>query len=610
MVKTGEAIVRLWLPLPDILGFLSVRDRIDAGRMLLAILVSAVVDVLGVASILPFMAIAAKPEVVQNNPWIYALYSWGGFASVNGFLFVVGVVFFLMLVVSNVLSALTAWQMYRFAFSLEHRLAERLLASYLSRQYDFFLGANSSIMTKNILSEPVAVVGGIVVPGLQLLARSVVVFLVLGLLMAVDVVLALSVAVVLGTAYGATYMMIRKKLLANGQLSNLAHAQNYKAANEALNGFKEIRIRGREESFLARFSRSSSDNASYKVIGFTLSQLPRYAIETIAFGGMLLILVYLIGVKRDLTNALPLIALYALAGYRLLPAFQQIFHSFSQIRYNYPSLLVLQSELAAASQPAEISPTSTALPLQAMPIERTIEVDHVSFTYRGADGPVLNGVSLCIETNTSVAFVGPTGSGKTTLLDVILGLLVPTSGAIRIDGEPLNEDQLRRWQMSIGYVPQQIYLTDDTIARNIAFGCTDQELNLDAVTEAAKAANLHGFIATDLPDGYNTLVGERGVRLSGGQRQRIGIARALYHRPRVLVMDEATSALDGITEKAVIEAIQTLSHKLTIIMVAHRLSTVKDCDVIYLLEEGRVAFQGNFAELMAGSQVFRRMLDS
>lgn len=600
--------MRLWTPIPDILGFMSVRDRVDAGRLLLVILVSAVVDVLGVASILPFMAIAAKPEVVQSNPWIFAFYSWGGFGSVNGFLFVVGVVFFLMLVVANVLSALTAWQMYRFAFSLEHRLSERLLASYLSRQYDFFLGANSSIMTKNILSEPVAVVGGIVVPGLQLLARSAVVLLVLGLLMAVDVVLALSVAVVLGTAYGATYLMIRKKLLANGQLSNLAHAQNYKAASEALNGFKEIRIRGREESFLARFSRSSSDNANYKVIGFTLSQLPRYAIETIAFGGMLLILVYLIGVKRDLTNALPLIALYALAGYRLLPAFQQIFHSFSQIRYNYPSLLVLQTELASSSPPP--SPASDALRLQTMPIDRTIEVDQVGFTYPGADFPVLNGVSLCIETNTSVALVGPTGSGKTTLLDIILGLLVPNNGAIRIDGKPLNADQLRRWQMSIGYVPQQIYLTDDTIARNIAFGCSDEELEIEAVVEAAKAANLHGFIANELPDGYHTLVGERGIRLSGGQRQRIGIARALYHRPRVLVMDEATSALDGITEKAVIDAIQTLSHKLTIIMVAHRLSTVKDCDVIYLLEDGRVAFQGDFAELTAGSQVFRRMLDS
>lgn len=601
--------MRLRTPIPDILGLMSIRDRVDAGRLLLVILVSAVVDVLGVASILPFMAIAAKPEVVQSNPWILAVYSWGGFGSVNAFLFVVGLVFFLMLVVANVLSALTAWQMYRFAFSLEHRLSERLLASYLSRPYDFFLGANSSIMTKNILSEPVAVVGGIVVPGLQLLARSVVVFLVLGLLMAVDVVLALSVAVVLGTAYGATYMMIRKKLLANGQLSNLAHAQNYKAANEALNGFKEIRIRGREESFLARFSRSSADNADYKVIGFTLSQLPRYAIETIAFGGMLLILVYLIGVKRDLTNALPLIALYALAGYRMLPAFQQIFNSFTQIRYNYPSLLVLQTELSETS-PVQASATAATSRMQPMPIERTIEVDQVSFTYPGADCPVLNSVSLCIETNTSVALVGPTGSGKTTLLDVILGLLGPSSGAIRIDGESLNEHQLRRWQMSIGYVPQQIYLTDDTIARNIAFGCSDDELDLEAVVEAAKAANLHGFIENDLPDGYHTLVGERGVRLSGGQRQRIGIARALYHRPRVLVMDEATSALDGITEKAVIEAIQTLSHKLTIIMVAHRLSTVKDCDVIYLLEDGRVAFQGNFAELTAGSQVFRRMLDS
>ena len=567
-------------------------------------LVTAIVDVLGVASILPFMAIAAKPEIVHSNIWVQAAYSWGGFASVDKFLIFAGVMFFLLLVVANLLSALSAWMLYRFAFSLEQHLSERLLASYLARPYEFFLSANSSIMAKNVLAESVAVVGGVVVPGLQLIARGVVVVLVLSLLMAVDPLLALTVALVLGSAYSATYLLIRKKLLANGQLSNDAHAQNYKAAGEALNGFKEIRILGKEAAFLSRFSTSSLDNARYKVIGFTLSSLPRYAIETIAFGGMLLILLYLIGIKRDLTIALPLIALYALAGYRMLPAFQQIFHSLSQIRYNYPSLRLLMGELAPSGNPRTPIPSA-----QRLPLAQKIEVDQVTFAYPGAEMPVLHNVSLSIAVNTSVALVGPTGSGKTTVLDMILGLLVPTGGAIRIDGVHLDADRLRQWQMNIGYVPQQIYLTDETIARNIAFGCAEEDIDMDAVVEAAKAANLHSFIQGELPGGYSTQVGERGIRLSGGQRQRIGIARALYHKPRVLVMDEATSALDGITEKAVIEAIHTLSHKLTIIMVAHRLSTVKECDLIYLLDEGRVAFQGNFAELSAGSQTFRSMLN-
>lgn len=588
---------------------LTASDKGRAWRLLLAILFTAIIDVLGVASVLPFMAIAAKPEIVQSNPWIHDFYYWGGFASVNEFLFVVGLGFFLILVIANCLSALTAWQMYRFAFSLEHRLSERLLASYLSRRYDFFLDANTAVMTKNILNEPVAVVGGVVVPSLQLLARSVVVMLVLTLLMAVDIGLALSIAAALGSAYSITYLLIRKKLLANGQLSNDAHTHIFKAASEALNGVKEIRMRGKERDFLARFSKSSLDNAHYKVIGFTLSQIPRYAIETIAFGGMLLILVYLIAVKRDLSNALPLIALYALAGYRMLPAFQQIFHSLSQIRYNFSSLLVLQRELNS-DMPSTTPPSLEASLARPLPINQAIEVDHVTYFYPGAEEPALVDVSLRVAANTSVALVGPTGSGKTTLLDIVLGLLEPDSGAIKVDGNPISSARLRQWQMNIGYVPQQIYLTDDTVAHNIAFGCDGAEMDMDAVVEAAKAANLHDFIEGSLPNGYRTVVGERGIRLSGGQRQRIGIARALYHKPRVLIMDEATSALDGITEKAVIEAIQTLSHKLTIIMVAHRLTTVKDCDVIYLLEDGRVAFQGNFAELTAGSQVFRRMLDS
>jgi ABC-type multidrug transport system fused ATPase/permease subunit len=597
--------VKLRFPDPGIMSLLSSSDRLEAWRLLLTILVTAIVDVLGVASILPFMAIAAKPEIVQSNTWVQAAYSWGGFASVDQFLFFAGVAFFLLLVAANLLAALSAWLLYRFAFALEQRLSERLLASYLARPYKFFLSANSSIMAKNVLAESASVVGGVIVPGLQLIARGAVVFCVLALLMMVDPRLAVTVTLVLGIAYGATYLLIRRKLLANGQLSNDAHAQNFKAANEALNGFKEIRILGKEEVFLSRFSKSSLDNARYKVIGSTLSSLPRYAIETIAFGGMLLILLYLIGVKRDLTIALPLIALYALAGYRMLPAFQHIFLSLSQIRYHYPSLLLLLRELAPTVGHSDLLPSA-----QRLALNRTIEVDQVTFSYPGAEAPVLNDVSLSIAVNTSVALVGPTGSGKTTLLDIILCLLIPDNGVIRVDGNRLDADRLRQWQMSIGYVPQQIYLTDDTVARNIAFGSADGEIDMKAVIEAATAANLHGFIENELPSGYHTHVGERGIRLSGGQRQRIGIARALYHRPGVLVMDEATSALDGITERAVIEAIQTLSHKLTIIMVAHRLSTVKDCDLIYLLEKGRVAFKGNFAELNASSEVFRNMQNS
>ncbi len=568
-------------------------------------LVTAIIDVLGVASILPFMALASKPEIIQTNELMRQIYAFGGFASPNRFLMFVGVIFFLLLVASNVMSALTAWMMHRFAFSLEHRFAERMLKSYLSRPYEFFLAGNTSIMARNVLTECAAAVGGVVIPGLQLLARSAVVVFVLILLMVVDPVLALVVALVLGGAYAGAYLFIRRKLLTNGRKSNEASAKTHKTATEALHGIKEIRLAGMGKAFLSRFSAVSLDNSLYKVRGFTLSLLPRYVIETIAFGGMLLILLYLIGVKRDVTNALPLIALYALAGYRLLPALQQIFHSLSQIRYSYPSMEVLNRELSCEfdqPDPPEIR--------NRLEVTHQIELVGISYNYPETAAPVLNDISLTIAAKTSVALVGSTGSGKTTLLDIISGILAPGRGEIRIDGRSLDSNCLRQWQSSIGYVPQSIYLTDDTIACNIAFGFAADKIRMDDVLEAAKAAKLHDFITGELPDGYSTIVGERGVRLSGGQRQRIGIARALYRKPGMLIMDEATSALDGITERAVIDAIQELSHKLTIITVAHRLTTVRDCDVIYLLDQGHIACQGSFAELSASSETFKNMLNS
>jgi len=596
--------VKKFSPATYIFALLSPQDRLAASKLVLAMLITAIIDVMGVASILPFMALAAKPEIVQTNSWMQQIYVLGGFASPNRFLFFAGAIFFLLLVASNFFSALTAWMMFRFAFSLEHRFAERMLKSYLSRPYEFFLAGNTSIMARNILTECATAVGGAVVPGLQLLARSVVVFFVLILLMAVDPALALVVALVLGGAYAGAYLFIRRKLLANGRRSNDANAEAHKAATEALHGVKEIRLAGMEKAFLSRFSAASLDNSHFKVKGFTLSLLPRYVIETVAFGGMLLILLYLIGVKRDVTNALPLIALYALAGYRLLPALQQIFQSLSQIRYSFASLEVLNRELAGEVAGQELEEAS-----QQLEVGRGIELLGVSYAYPGTGAPVLHDISLSIAANTSVALVGATGSGKTTLLDIVSGILLPGSGEIRIDGRKLDANVMREWQASIGYVPQSIYLTDDTIARNIAFGCAGDNIRMEDVERAAKAAKLHEFITAELPDGYATLVGERGVRLSGGQRQRIGIARALYRKPGMLIMDEATSALDGITERAVIDAIQELSHKLTIITVAHRLTTVRDCDVIYLLDKGHVAFRGSFAELSASNDIFQNMLN-
>lgn len=595
-------------PVRDIWSLLDHRDRKQATVLFFVIFLTSIIEVMGIVSILPFMAIVAKPEVIQTNPYLHFLYVYLGFSSANRFLFSMGLTFFFVMVGGNALSALSAWLSYRFSFSFEQRLAERLLSSYLAQPFLFFLSTNSAILSKNILAETQAVVVGAVIPGIQLTIKTMVVVLTLCLLMFIDPLLAITVILVLGVAYSATYMLIRRKLLVNGQRSTEADAQNYKSANEALGGAKEIKLLGKELAFIERFSKSSKLHARYRIIGYSISLLPKYAIESMAFGGMLLILVYLIGLRKDVAAALPLIALYAFAGYRMLPAIQQIFQSLSSIRYTFPALQSLKKDLD--SHPLALSDFACPQNEEPMPFFRDIELADISFAYPGSSSPVIDGFSLKINSNTSIGFVGPTGSGKSTLMDIILGLLAHRAGEIRVDGERITSSNLRSWQKNVGYVPQQIYLVDDSIAKNIALGCQEETLSMRRVEEVARLANLHEFVARDLPNGYQTIVGERGIRLSGGQRQRIGIARALYHNPKVLVLDEATSALDGITERIVIEAIQALSHKITIIMIAHRLTTVKDCDVIYLLDHGRIVQHGTFQKLSETNDTFKKMLNA
>ena len=596
----------LLTPLRDILSLLDHDDRKQVLVLLFVIFLTSIIEVVGVVSIMPFMAIVAKPEIIQSNQYIHFLYTHMGFPSTNRFLFSMGLVFFFILMAGNAISAFSAWLLYRFAFTFEQRLAERLLTAYLAQPFLFFLRMNSAVLSRNILAETYSVVTGVIIPWMQLITKALVVLLMLVMLMFVDLLLAITVALAIGTAYSATYILIRRKLLENGQRSGEAGAQGHKFTNEALGGAKEIKLLGKEQVFIERFSVSSKRQAHHQIIGYTLSLLPKYAIESMSFGGMLLILVYLIGLGKDISIAFPLIALYAFAGYRMLPAIQQIFQSLSSIRYNFQALQNLKRDLNSYS----VASSAFICPQETTPYSRDIELANISFTYPECDSPVIDNLSLSIKNNTSIGLVGPTGSGKSTLIDIILGLLEPQAGEMRVDGEKIIPSNIKSWQKNVGYVPQQIYLLDDTIAKNIAFGYSENSINMARVEEVACIANLHKFVTQELPDNYQTIVGERGVRLSGGQRQRIGIARALYHNPKVLVLDEATSALDGITERIIIDTIQVLSHKITIIMIAHRLTTVKDCDVIYLLDHGKIVQHGTFCELIDSNETFKQMLNA
>jgi ABC-type multidrug transport system fused ATPase/permease subunit len=365
-----------------------------------------------------------------------------------------------------------------------------------------------------------------------------------------------------------------------------------------------VKVGGLEQAYSQRFAKPAEIYAKGEATARVIGQMPRYALEAIAFGGMLLIMLYLMTKGGSLAAALPIIALYAFAGYRLMPALQQIYQAFTQLRFAGPALDSVHADLISL-QPANPNPSRDA-----MPLKLAITLNGVHYRYPNAQRSALTNLSLTIPAKSTVGLVGVTGSGKTTTVDLILGLLEAQEGTLTVDGKAITEQNKCAWQRAIGYVPQQIYLADDTVAANIAFGLDAKDIDQEALERVARIANLHEFVVNELPQRYQTTVGERGVRLSGGQRQRIGVARALYHNPQVLILDEATSALDNITEQAVMDAVHNLGHEITIILIAHRLSTVKACDTIFLLEKGELKAQGTFDALRDGNERFRAMAAS
>jgi ABC-type multidrug transport system fused ATPase/permease subunit len=364
--------------------------------------------------------------------------------------------------------------------------------------------------------------------------------------------------------------------------------------SEAFGAIKEIKVGGLEKIYVKLFSESAQTFARTQTFSEVIGKLPRYILEAIALGGILLIILYLMNQTAHFNNPLPIVSLYVFAVLRLMPALQQIYVCFSQLAIITPTLDKLYDNLKNLKFFNENQDQDIVF------LNKKITLKNVYYNYPNSERTALKDINLSINVKSTVGLIGATGSGKTTTVDIILGLLEPEKGSLEVDGKIITKQNVRYWQRSIGYVPQNIYLSDDTVAANIAFGVglKDINVNQDMVEKAAKIANLHKFIIDELPKQYQTTIGERGVRLSGGQRQRIGIARALYHNPQVLILDEATSALDNETEQAVMDAVNNLSKNITIIIIAHRLSTVKNCDFIFKLEKGQVIARGTFDEII------------
>lgn len=588
-----------------LLDLLSPAERKRAGVLMAMMLVMALFDMLGVASILPFIAVLANPALVETNPILSRAYQFSanlGVASVDQFLFLLGLMVFVLLVFSLAFKALTIYAQTRFALMREYTIGKRLVGSYLHQPYSWFLNRHSADLGKTILSEVQTVMYNGILPLMTLLAQSAVAIALLGLLLLVDPLLAVLVGIVLGIAYGGLLALMSGWLSSLGQARILANQKRFTVVSDAFSAAKEVKIGGLETVFIDRFSKPAETYAKGLATAQVIAHVPRFALEAIAFGGMLLVILYLMTQSGSFAAALPIIALYAFAGYRLMPALQQIYGAVVQLKYVAPALKALHDDLMEQT-PVEY----TTRVYEPLALKECIELNNIVYRYPNSNEPAINGLKLTIPAGSIVGLVGSTGSGKTTTVDLILGLLEPQEGTLCIDGQTVNSSNRRQWQKSIGYVPQHIYLADDTVAANIAFGLPPEMVDQHAVERAAKIANLHDFVLQNMPQGYSTMVGERGVRLSGGQRQRIGIARALYHNPSVLVLDEATSALDNITEHAVMDAINNLGHNITIILIAHRLTTVRQCDQIYLLDHGLLKASGTYEELLAQDKSFKIM---
>ena len=591
-----------------LISLFSVREKRKLAYVTAAVVITAMVEVVGIGALGPFMSIVADPALIETQPILNAVYTRLGFETHRTFIIVLGVALFLLVLGGNAFKMVTLYAIHRFSGTCRYRLGLRLFRQYLHQPYSYFLDHNSSELSKNILSEIDLVVGGVLRPTMNGFARGIVAAGIITYLLITSPLLALSVAVALAILHAVLFRFVRTRLVRYGDQMRVSNQLRYKATGEAFGAIKDVKILGTEPAFEQMYASGAREFAWSQAAKQIILMLPRHALEAATFGLMIVLVIVLQIVTDNPGQILPLLAVYGFAAYKLMPALQDVFGAIAQLRYYGHAVDVLHADMQSLSQKAHrgVDDEDAVEKVKPLPFQDRFELQGVTFSYPTSPEPVLSDISLKIERNTTVGFVGTTGCGKTTLVDIIMGLLEPQSGTILVDGQSF-EESVASWQRNFGYVPQQIFLSDDSIAANIAFGIPEGLRDAVAVERAARIANIHEFVVNELPKGYDTTVGERGIRLSGGQRQRVGIARALYHDPKIVVMDEATSALDSVTEDAVMDAIHHLMHRKTIILIAHRITTVQPCDAIFVMERGRIVEQGTYDELVSASSRFRAM---
>lgn len=588
---------------PTLSGLLALLPEDTHKRLRGALAVSIVaagVEVVSVTAMLPFLAVAVQSGAVAWNPTLEAIYMWSGL-SLQAFQVLLGGLVLGLVIAANILASGAKWAQARLVWKAQANLTTRAMQDHLAHDYPHFLGINTAGYQRDVLVEgPQACMG--VLDSTVTLARSALIAAgVFASLLYFRPLVALSVGLVLGGSYAIIYFSLRGRIHRKGKQASAENERRFRIAHEAFGSLKEIKFYGLESMLVNSIEGPTNRHFKLHADIRLYSQLPFHALQVIAFGGLIAVFLVLLTGFETLNDVIPSLGFFAFAGYRLMPAMQEGFAAYSTMRSLQPIADRLRRQLRA-NLPLFAAPAPASVP-----IKSGIEVSNVFFKYPSAKEQTLRGVTLAIKTGETVGIVGPSGSGKTTLLDLIIGLLSPEAGEILIGGRPSTKDNAAGWRQNIGYVPQSVVLHDASIRENIAFGVPVAAIDCSKVKAAAKKAGLSRFIEMELPGQYDTTVGERGVRLSGGQRQRLGIARALYRDPEVLVLDEATSSLDNETEARIAEELGGLAGQKTIIIVAHRLTTVQRADRIFVLDQGYVVGSGTYDQLLDEDPHFRAL---
>ena len=559
---------------------LTPKERKQIPIILLVIFIGMLFETVGIGLVIPAIALMTQTNLPDMHPAFRSIFiALGSPTQVelvrDGMLTLFG-----FYVVKTLFLICMSWKQNKFIFSVQASLSSRLFTGYLKQPWSFHLQHNSAQLIRNVTNEVNMFASTALQSGMGLITEG---FVLMGIVVFLVIIEPVGTLVVMSILFLAAWSFQKSTqfyLLSLGKARQHHEGMRIQHLQQGLGGVKDVKIFGRELDFLAQYSTHNKGSAHASRMQRTLLDLPRLWIELLAVGGLVALVLVLLA-QRVMPNALlPVLGLFAAAAFRIAPSANRILGALQNLRYSFPIISTLYQEVTVLEH--------TVLPQRStlLPFNKKVELKGISYRYKNAEHDALNDINISIQPCTSVGFIGTSGAGKSTLIDVILGLIIPDKGEVTIDGKDI-QSNLRGWQDHIGYVPQSIFLTDDTLRRNVAFGLPDDLIDNEAVFKAIKSAQLDEFIRT-LPLGMETMVGERGVRLSGGQRQRIGIARALYHDPKVLVLDEATSALDMDTEKEVMQAINALTGDKTLLIIAHRLSTVSNCDCVYTMEQGRI----------------------